>query len=105
MTDKPKHTPGPWTVRDDKAAWAIIGSEPSWVTEVNKNRHNADANAALIASAPDLLAALEGSRQYVIAWRYEYASKPQDEHNNSQRDLIDASIRKIEAAIAKARGQ
>ncbi len=54
-----QHTPGPWTVREDKDEWAIIGSEPSWVCGINRRNHSAKANARLIATAPELLAALE----------------------------------------------
>lgn len=57
-----KHTPGPWVVREDARDWAIIGPEPSWVTGVDRRNHNAEANARLIAAAPELLAALEKVR-------------------------------------------
>lgn len=59
--------------------------------------------AKIEATNADLLAALEGSWQYLVAWRFEYADKPNDEHNNAQRDRIDAQIRKVEAVIAKAK--
>lgn len=74
MTDKPKHTPGPWqleTVRTSSGICHRIGPFP-W--KEGKDIHccvyvdypgNGDierellANARLIASAPDLLAALK----------------------------------------------
>lgn len=57
----------------------------------------------LLTINAELLAALEGSWQYLIAWRYEYVDKPQNEHNAAQQDRIDAQIRKVEAAIARAK--
>ncbi len=59
-----KHTPGPWAVREniatndmrigppDKVAVAILRSDA--------HAENLDANARLIAAAPDLLAELHG---------------------------------------------
>jgi hypothetical protein len=52
----PNHTPGPWV--DD--TYSIIGADDSLVAECgpySNNHEEADANARLIASAPDLLAA------------------------------------------------
>ena len=46
----------------------------------------------------DLLAALQSSLQFVIAWLPEYES-------GSQRDRIEAQIAKTQAAIARAEGK
>lgn len=46
-----KHTPGPWTSRNDHGQFAIIGAEPSWICAVDKKAHNAEANAAFIVRA------------------------------------------------------
>tara|TARA_R110002167_G_scaffold26514_1_gene91339 strand:- start:158 stop:451 length:294 start_codon:yes stop_codon:yes gene_type:complete len=60
MNEKDKHTGGPWTwdghkfkMRGEAKRLVLIGSPLSGVGE------QADANAALIAAAPCLLAALE----------------------------------------------
>jgi hypothetical protein len=65
-----KHTPGPWAVSKQKrrrvtASGKVICNAvlrnrggPKHKTEL-KDEHEAEANAALIAAAPDLLAALE----------------------------------------------
>lgn len=60
MTTETKHTAGPWMAKDGHGgSFDIVGSGHDWVATVH-NGHDADeANAALIASAPDLLAALE----------------------------------------------
>jgi hypothetical protein len=54
-----KHTPGPWTVRqsaaidDVRGRWIASVAKSGWCDDAER-----DANAALIAAAPDLLAAL-----------------------------------------------
>ena len=64
-----KHTPGPWTYHkmeewtraEDSGKINIIAHGPIAYTGDNGNGpENAEANAALIAAAPDLLAALRG---------------------------------------------
>ena len=60
---KTRHTPGPWTV-EDSSVTALVDSENSQtyiapICEVDQEWAMADANAHLIAAAPDLLAALE----------------------------------------------
>lgn len=61
------HTPGPWTVGERRSILgrAFDKSEKQIVDQVRGgSREAADANARLIASAPDLLAALKTIRAY-----------------------------------------
>jgi len=76
-TPKPPHTPGPWNYRDGvQATWAVFAVldhsryitrslNPQPIAEIPRPDYDergvieADANARLIASAPDLLSALE----------------------------------------------
>jgi hypothetical protein len=68
-----EHTPGPWAYghsgRD--ALWVGPGHDVARVATVewdtDNARENARANARLIAAAPELLAALMGSRHYWTA--------------------------------------
>lgn len=68
------HTPGPWTVEKqnadgsympDLAAWRIVGIEPNEfviaaiVTDVETLKERGEANARLIAAAPELLEELK----------------------------------------------
>lgn len=68
--EAPKHTPGPWKIenvqvwksRGDPAQVRIIGSTDNnvggeLVADINLGWGNHEANARLIAAAPDLLAA------------------------------------------------
>src|SRR5437762_6275605 len=50
------HTPGPWTWDKDKPLLAADGSN---VNGINRTNSELAANRSLIASAPDLLAALK----------------------------------------------
>jgi hypothetical protein len=51
-----KHTPGPWWLAGKSQVRYGAGNRAGWVATVA--RQNRDANARLIAAAPDLLAAL-----------------------------------------------
>jgi hypothetical protein len=88
------HTPGPWHVEPSafhSAFHEVVSFHPALIAQIREN--NADdglgdiglANARLISAAPDLLEALEIARKRLAA------------------DAI--FIAKIDAAIAKARGE
>lgn len=74
-----KHTPGPWTIADgysnsgEADAIGVVSKWPSeWViADVWKDSENlvveAEANARLIAAAPDLLAALEEAKDVLAS--------------------------------------
>ena len=65
--DGPKHTPGPWTIEDDsiEASGAPIcvlydaSDFPCWDGPAGQLEAECEANARLIAAAPELLAACE----------------------------------------------
>jgi len=87
-----KHTPGPW-----ERQGIAIGSETGsafdaicYLDILSRDREQREANARLIAAAPDLLAALEG----MLA---RYAS-----HESGQNDQNEPAAAR--AAIAKATG-
>lgn len=72
-------TPGPWTV--DELEWVILGSAGQHVCKLYYP--NTEANARLIATAPDLLAACELALPHLV--------------NEESADAV-------RAAIAKATG-
>jgi hypothetical protein len=93
--DDVKHTPGPWKVYTAKNGGKIIGigdAEGGGVTDPNfalwRAGKEQQANARLIAAAPDLLAALEGMMALLDAG-----------------SLYEPQAYAARAAIAKARGQ
>jgi len=52
-----KHTPGPWSVFDRRTALEILAGETT-IADVRQNGQG-DANAQLIAAAPQMLLALK----------------------------------------------
>jgi len=57
-----KHTPGPWAADDDKSGWVRSETCQNIVCIVEPDLHHKgerDANAALIAAAPEVLAMLK----------------------------------------------
>ena len=85
------HTPGPWTIegtRDSDEFWVVKDEGP--VCEISQTFGYPDAdeaNARLIAAAPDLLAALQEWTSMAV---------------NSGLEGCDEILEQAEAAIAKA---
>lgn len=88
--DHGKHTPGPWVI---DPCWDILGNTDDgngMVCQITTDavpRAEAEANARLIAAAPDMLEALKQAEQQI-----DYGQ-------------IDAAHRIIIAAIDKAEGR
>lgn len=98
---KTQHTPGPWCVAsNDFAQWITNEVGKAQIAKAFKpagmSEETYAANLALLASAPELLAALEEciTRDGAVAWRNaEMAGKRLEAISNIAR-----------AAIAKAKG-
>jgi len=99
-----KHTPGPWeilrycNVRDNDPDAVGVGSDMGIVADVWKDgvmEEAGDANAKLIAAAPELLKMLEIAGAYVKEMGSEH----------SWPSAIEEDYRNIRAAIAKAEGR
>lgn len=94
-----KHTPWPWRVERQNPSpttgeWMIAGSKPGYLAEVRDcGSGDVKANAQLIASAPDLLEALQKAQQD-INWML-----------NNKQFLNGEVFDYIDAAIAKATGK
>ena len=91
MEQKAAHAPGPWVVESFIDSYEAVAEE-SLVTIAAVRRFSGreDANARLIAAAPELLAACKS----MIEW-------DDREHEHPQRQ---AAYRNARAAIAKAEG-
>jgi len=90
------HTPGPWTIQG-----TFIGTDDAHIAQVKGEgrgvtSQRAEANSALIAAAPDLLAALLTLRDFAVM------------SNARQIAYLDAGnqhpVEVAQAAIAKATG-
>ena len=101
-----KHTPGPWTISDNTNGEPRIYAPSGYCVALavmpnNTNaldiRESAQANARLIAAAPDLIAALAGAL-------YQMEQMSNSETKENDIDLWQAQLDAIEA-IAKATGR
>lgn len=61
-----EHTPGPWKASFNGTCWQIDASMDAVATTQFCYAEEAEANANLLASAPDLLAALKLARRSMI---------------------------------------
>jgi hypothetical protein len=91
MMDAPKHTPGPWTIDGAHSGSEIIAEHGDIVAFVYED--NA-ANAALIAAAPDMYAALCSMRAAYWATNTKRGTMTTREHVTLGMD-----------ALAKAEGR
>ena len=101
-----KHTPGPWTATFEDYRWVIdcqgeFGPKKALaVTAGFFPKH--EANARLIAAAPDLLEALKLAHKALEAIADEMTVG--ERYTNAGQHLID-SLEPSRAAIAKATGE
>jgi hypothetical protein len=107
--NKTKHTPEPWSINaNGNEITGFSKTGKTWViartTAAKVGRDTADANARLIAAAPDLLAALE-----VMVERIKYYSSLPVEQRCSIEDweytLGSSDMYKARMAIHKAKGE
>jgi hypothetical protein len=92
-----QHTPGPWV-------WGYYGMNDEWVrtgdgeavVPVGYNQSEREANARLIAAAPELLAALKRAIEVLDAEGITYGNC-----DDEPLDVLNAA----RAAIAKAEGK
>lgn len=100
-----EHTPGEWVLEENGACWNLRSPDRVdhfliLVGMTHNNPGELDANARLVAAAPDLLAALERCMPalglLIAEGVHERCAAPQE---------APATVAQAEAAIAKAKGQ
>lgn len=112
-----KHTSGPWTVTKTGDVTDMGGTgigrvrlfnrdNPLFLTDgtqapVDEIRSESRANARLIASAPDLLAALEP----LAAWAENERRAHRDRNEENEAEYMGKLADDARAAIAKAKGE
>jgi len=88
------HTPGPWDVQDPLGdgpnKW--IYADGLYIAEVDGEREEAEANARLIAAAPELLDRLQEYYDHQCALKEE------------SRDLAPEDLQELEALLAGIQG-
>lgn len=99
-----KHTPGPWVTEDRTskgAGFSVIATDVHYSCS-GVAHYAGEADARLIAAAPDLLEALEQ-----IIWklrRKEMVASCPERFEFAKIDINDAVIRLAREALAKATG-
>jgi hypothetical protein len=105
------HTPGPWETRWPKFDCVIVGQQDLSLARVyfdGRNDAEAEANANLIAAAPDLLEALKGLYELVPDCDGDYlldGNKGEFALKAIRVPGIGDACRQARAAIAKAEGR
>ena len=114
MTMNKQHTPGPWTVKSgvdqmcspDTTVCSVSRTANDnrrwWIFSAAETHGDTEADARLIAAAPDLLAALEEIEGVCIG--IVEGVNP-DEFTQGQEVMAGALLGILSSAIAKARGQ
>jgi hypothetical protein len=97
-----EHTPGPWTLGEDKGTHVDIESSQGRVAHAIGKGKEGWANAHLIAAAPDLLVALE-TIQFQLGGAGGYGVEEITDVGAWQYNARNA-IQTARAAIAKAKG-
>lgn len=99
-----QHTPGPWTAQINQCHHAVLSLDGSDIALVRASDFDSEANARLIAGAPELLAALEPLAREVGKYiDHCRAMNPAVRHSGQGKELI-AIHEAARAAIAKAKG-
>jgi hypothetical protein len=97
-----EHTPGPWRAYQPRITWQIRGPQDEYVMEARYGVRQ-EADARLIAAAPDMLEALKvalvGAKHESCAFT---ADDPAPGHHCCDWS---ETVEVIEAAIAKAEGR
>jgi hypothetical protein len=106
---KPKHTSGPWliTTIDGEDCLMVGGGDGSEVVadiRTHQPESEVEANAHLISSAPELLAALTGAQE-CIRKVLPLIDDPDDKAHNGAQVQCGEWLDEINEAIAHAEGR
>lgn len=92
-----KHTPGPWQFCESElrpGRYSIYANGPvAYCGDTTNEPGDGEANARLIAAAPELLAALDKAESFIAGFE-----------GDELQEGIDEMLSEIRAAIAKAEG-
>ena len=101
MSEELKHTPGPWSIRQE-SVWSVGTDHEMTALVYGCTDTEEEANARLIAAAPDLLEALKLAQSAVADFHSGMNTTRPSEETRERNERILGSIR---AAIAKAEGR
>lgn len=103
-----KHTPGPWKVIPiTKAIFNVESGGQCLATVDGFGREDSEANARLIAAAPELLGLVKHVPEMLKAWRKDIEQQPILETTNKEDALLalEVILLKTNALIEKAEGK
>lgn len=92
-TEPAKHTPGPWRISSGCDRW-VVQEKGGCIACVEQDRKFGEANARLIAAAPELLEALTSL--------LDASQRNQEHYSEEAHDIAESRAR---AAIKKATGE
>ena len=104
-----KHTPGPWRVgKPGPNLCPTVGAEKGLMVAMVSygDKHPTEANAHLIAAAPDMLEALRIAREAIVSLEWVHFNEIAGPGDTFDAWLSDnEALPVIDAAIAKATGE
>lgn len=105
MSNSKKHTPGPWRLAKNDPNWIETKNGLiAMISDVRGDRNitsRTQANAALIAAAPEMLEALNESYEYIQACFYSGCPDHQDRQpSDDELELLNM----IKTTLNKAKG-
>ena len=103
MENTVNHTPGPWTYECGDDGAVVYKEAVGTVANVPDDLTASEANARLIAAAPDLLAALVDARNVLALALPKFGEDSTDDEDSA--DDVQGLINRIDDAIAKAKGE
>jgi len=107
VEEKMKHTPGPWKADNWATGWTVSAPDSHYSVCHLEDCNNAEANAHLIAAAPDLL---ETAKALVIDLMTKCEPIEGSNHNFEKARMyvshvLSHRIYAVQQAIAKAEGR
>lgn len=116
-----KHTPGPWICQENRTIVSgspLVTSRHHWIARANNNAtlgktnedirkytEEANANARLIAAAPELLRAAQASKQLLVTLYPIFESIDKASTNTDYANGMKAIIGALKLVIEKAEGR
>ena len=104
------HTPGPWKVNSEKL-WMVIMSEKAtggmgfkYAAVGGAKQDELEANANLIAAAPELLETLEKAASWMRFWLDQQECDCPEIYHTCGRYDRERELEQMQAAIKKAKG-
>lgn len=110
MSSEARHTPGPWEAQGTSGGWELFawpddGQVGDFIGKIWAGERNAEANARLIAAAPELLEVLKAWEQWEGALILEHRENLLESMSTELYDqLLELQVQRNDA-IAKAEGR